>query len=45
MIIDNLCNSKKEVVSYIEKITSKKIKFYEEDVCNKEALEKISRLG
>lgn len=41
VIIDNLSNSKKEVVSYIEKITSKKIKFYEEDVCNKEALEKI----
>lgn len=41
VIIDNLSNSKKEVVSYIEKITNKKVKFYEEDVCNKDALRKI----
>ena len=41
VIIDNLSNSKKEVVSYIEKITNKKIKFYENDVCDKNALEKI----
>ncbi len=41
VIIDNLCNSKREVVDKIESITGKKVKFYEEDVCNKEALEKI----
>ena len=41
IIIDNLSNSKKEVVDYIEKITNKKVKFYEEDVKNKEALRKI----
>ena len=41
VIIDNLSNSKKEVVSYIERITNKKVKFYEEDVCNKDALRKI----
>ena len=41
VIIDNLSNSKKEVVSYIEKITNKKIKFYENDVCDKEALKVI----
>jgi len=41
VIIDNLSNSKKEVVSYIEKITNKKVKFYENDVCDKEALRTI----
>ena len=41
IIIDNLSNSKKEVVDYIEKITNKKVKFYEEDVQNKDALRKI----
>ncbi len=41
VIIDNLSNSKKEVVSYIEDITKKKVKFYENDVCDKDALEKI----
>lgn len=41
VIIDNLCNSKREVVDKIESITSKKVKFYEEDVCNKEALQTI----
>lgn len=41
VIIDNLCNSKREVVDKIESITGKKIKFYEEDVCNKEALQTI----
>ena len=28
VIVDNLSNSKKEVVSYIEKITGKKVAFY-----------------
>lgn len=41
IIIDNLSNSKKEVVYFIEKITNKKVKFYENDVCDKEALRKI----
>ena len=41
VIIDNLSNSKKEVVGYIEEITGKKVSFYEEDVCNKDALRKI----
>ena len=41
VIVDNLSNSKKEVVGYIEKITNKKIKFYENNVCDKDALEKI----
>ena len=41
VIIDNLSNSKKEVVGYIEQITGKKVKFYEGDVCNKEILKRI----
>lgn len=41
VIIDNLSNSKKEVVNYIEKITKKKVTFYEGDVCDKEILTRI----
>ncbi len=41
IIVDNLINSKKDVVGKIEKITGKKVKFYENDVCDKEALKKI----
>ena len=41
VIVDNLYNSKKEVVDYIERITGKKVKFYKEDCCDKEALRKI----
>ena len=41
VVVDNLCNSKKEVVNKIKEITGKDITFYKEDVCNKEALRKI----
>ena len=41
IIIDNLSNSKREVVDYIEKITGVKPKFYEGDCCDKEVLRKI----
>lgn len=41
VIIDNLSNSKKEVVGYIENITNKKVSFYENDVCDKDALRNI----
>ena len=41
VVVDNLSNSKKEVIKKIEKITNKNIPFYENDVCNKEALRKI----
>ena len=41
VIVDNLSNSKKEVINKIEDITSKKVKFYEEDVCNKEIMRTI----
>lgn len=41
VIIDDLSNSKKEVKDYIEKITKKKVSFYEADVKDKTVLKKI----
>ena len=41
VIIDNLSNSKIEVLDKLKKITGKDIKFYQNDVCDKEALRKI----
>ena len=41
VIIDNLVNSKEDVIDKIEKITNKKVKFYKEDLRNKDALDKI----
>lgn len=41
IIIDNLSNSKKEVINHIESITKKDVVFYEGDVANKELLRKI----
>ena len=41
VIIDNLCNSKEEVVDKIKEITGKNLKFYKGDCCDKEILTKI----
>ncbi len=41
VIVDNLSNSKKDVVNKIETITNKKVKFYEVNVCDFEELDKI----
>ena len=41
VIIDNLSNSKKEVVDYIKEITKKDVTFYEGDVADKELVRKI----
>ena len=41
VIVDNLSNSKRELVGKIKKITGKDVKFYKQDVCNKKALQKI----
>lgn len=41
VVVDNLSNSKIEVVDKIKKITGKDFKFYQEDVCNESALERI----
>ncbi len=41
VIIDNLSNSKKEVIDKLKEITGKDIKLYIDDVCDREALRKI----
>ena len=41
VIIDNLSNSKIETLDNLKKITGKEIAFYQDDVCDKEALRKI----
>lgn len=41
VVFDNLCNSSKESLSRVEKITGKKVKFYEADMRNRSAMEKI----
>lgn len=41
VIVDNLCNSSAEVLKRIEKITGKRAKFYQNDIRDTEALEKI----
>ena len=41
VVIDNLVNSKEDVIDKIEKITSKKINFYKGDVRDEELLNKI----
>jgi UDP-glucose 4-epimerase len=41
VIIDNLINSKKNVLDHIETIAGKRPKFYENDCCDKAALETI----
>ena len=41
VIIDNLSNSKIEVLEKLKKITGKEIKYYQNNVCDKEALRKI----
>ena len=41
VILDNLYNSSKKAVDRIEEITGKKVTFYENDILDKEALEKI----
>ena len=41
VIADNFSNSKPEVLNRIETITGKKPKFYEVDICDKDALTKV----
>jgi len=41
VIVDNLVNSKIEVLERLKQITGKPIKFYEADCCDKEALRKV----
>ncbi len=41
LIADNLCNSKREAVNRVEKITGTSIPFYEIDVCDTKALSRV----
>ena len=41
VIVDNLYNAKIDVLDKIKEITGKEAKFYKEDVCDKNAIEKI----
>lgn len=41
VIVDNLSNSKIEVLDKIKKITGKEAKFYQIDICDKEKLENV----
>ncbi|MBR0190217.1 MAG: UDP-glucose 4-epimerase GalE [Clostridia bacterium] len=41
VVVDNLLNSKKEALIRVEKITGKKVKFYEGDIRDKKLLDKI----
>lgn len=41
VVVDNLSNSKLESLKRVEKIVGKKIKFYQNDVCDETALNKI----
>lgn len=41
VVVDNLSNSKEDVIDKIETITNKKVKFYKEDICNKEKMNEI----
>ena len=41
VIVDNLSNSKKDVIDKIKEITNKDVVFYEGDVCDRELMDKI----
>ncbi|MBR7099977.1 MAG: UDP-glucose 4-epimerase GalE [Clostridia bacterium] len=41
IVVDNLCNSSAESLRRVEKITGKTVQFYQADICDKAALEKI----
>lgn len=41
VVVDNLCNSSEEALRRVEKITEKKVTFYEADIRDKEAMNSI----
>lgn len=41
VVLDNLCNSSKKSLDRVFEITGKKIKFYEEDLLNKDGVRKV----
>ncbi|WP_096086870.1 UDP-glucose 4-epimerase GalE [Agaribacterium haliotis] len=43
VVVDNLCNSKREAISRVEKITGKSCLFYQVDICDRDALSAVFR--
>ena len=41
VVVDNLYNSNKKAIDRVEKITGKKVTFYEDDICDAAAMNKI----
>lgn len=41
VVLDNLCNSNKKSLERVKQITGKEVKFYKEDILNKEGMDKI----
>lgn len=41
VVVDNLCNSSEEAIRRVEEITGKKIRFYQADLLDREAMERI----
>lgn len=41
VVVDNLCNSSKEALNRVEQITGKKVKFYEIDIADREAMSRV----
>ena len=41
VVVDNLCNSSRESLIRVEEITGKKVKFYEADILDEDALEQL----
>ncbi len=41
VVVDNLCNSSKESLARVEELTGKKVKFYEADIIDRDAMENI----
>ncbi len=41
VVVDNLCNSSKESLKRVEKITGKEVKFYEADINDRDGLQKV----
>ncbi|MFI3200147.1 MAG: UDP-glucose 4-epimerase GalE [Eubacteriales bacterium] len=43
VVVDNLCNSSKESLKRVEKITGKSVKFYEVDICDAQGLDQVMK--
>ena len=41
VVVDNLCNSSKESLKRVEKITGKEVKFYETDINDRDGMQKV----